>query len=47
MRLRDHGLLTKPTHHNTIRLAPPLVMSDEQLQEAADIIEAAVMSFGA
>lgn len=31
-----------------LRAAPPLlVMSDEQLQEAADIIEAAVMSFGA
>ncbi|KAF8068362.1 hypothetical protein HT031_002051 [Scenedesmus sp. PABB004] len=36
--LRDAGLLTKPTHGDTIRLAPPLVLSDEQCLEAAGII---------
>ncbi|KAI8469815.1 MAG: ornithine aminotransferase [Monoraphidium minutum] len=45
VKLRDAGLLTKPTHGEAIRLAPPLVMSDEQLQEAADVIEAAVLAF--
>ncbi len=38
MRLRDHGLLAKPTHGNIIRFAPPLVMTREQLDECIDII---------
>ncbi|KDD74776.1 class-III aminotransferase, partial [Helicosporidium sp. ATCC 50920] len=39
LRLMRKGLLTKPTHGNIIRLAPPLIINDEQLHEAADIIE--------
>ena len=39
------GLLTKPTHGGAVRLAPPLVMSDEQMDEAADVIRRAVLSF--
>lgn len=38
MRLRDNGLLAKPTHGNIIRFAPPLVMTMEQLDECIDII---------
>ncbi|BAO55598.1 ornithine--oxo-acid transaminase [Nonlabens marinus] len=38
MRLRDHGLLAKPTHGNIIRFAPPLVMTMEQLDECIAII---------
>lgn len=45
VRLRDMGLLTKPTHGGAVRLAPPLVMSDEQMDEAADVIRRAVLSF--
>ncbi len=45
VRLRDAGLLTKPTHGDTVRLAPPLVMSDEQMAEAAGVIQRAVASF--
>ncbi|MCB0738746.1 MAG: ornithine--oxo-acid transaminase [Bacteroidetes bacterium] len=37
--LRDNGLLAKPTHGNIIRLAPPLVMTEEQLHNCCDIIE--------
>lgn len=37
--LRDNGLLAKPTHGNIIRLAPPLVMTEEQLDECCDIIQ--------
>jgi len=33
------GLLAKPTHGDIIRLAPPLVISEEQVMQAADIIE--------
>ncbi|RKF77755.1 Ornithine aminotransferase [Golovinomyces cichoracearum] len=32
------GLLTKPTHNDIIRLAPPLVISEEQIREALHII---------
>jgi ornithine--oxo-acid transaminase len=43
--LRDNGLLAKPTHGNIIRFAPPLVMTEEQLQECCDIIEKTIKSF--
>lgn len=38
LRLRDNGLLAKPTHGNIIRFAPPLVMTEDQLRECLDII---------
>ena len=41
-----NGLLAKPTHGNIIRLAPPLVITQEQLHECCDIIEKVVLSFG-
>ncbi len=37
--LKDHGLLAKQTHDHIIRFAPPLVISEEQLDEAFSIIE--------
>jgi ornithine--oxo-acid transaminase len=43
--LKDNGLLAKPTHGNIIRFAPPLVMSEEQIHECCDIIEATISSF--
>jgi ornithine--oxo-acid transaminase len=43
--LKDNGLLAKPTHGNIIRFAPPLVMTEEQLQECCDIIEKTIMNF--
>jgi ornithine--oxo-acid transaminase len=39
-----HGLLAKPTHGNIIRLAPPLVITEEQLHECCDIIERCVLA---
>lgn len=36
--LKDNGLLAKQTHGNIIRFAPPLVISDEELEEAIGII---------
>jgi ornithine--oxo-acid transaminase len=38
MRLRDNGLLAKPTHGNIIRFAPPLVMTEAQLLDCTQII---------
>jgi ornithine--oxo-acid transaminase len=37
--LRDNGLLAKPTHDHIIRFAPPLIITKEQILEAADIIK--------
>lgn len=36
--LRDEGLLAKPTHGHIIRLAPPLVINEAQINESLDII---------
>lgn len=36
--LKEKGILCKPTHRHIIRLAPPLVITKEQLQDAVDII---------
>jgi len=38
LRLKENGLLAKPTHGDIIRLAPPLVLNSEQLNESLDII---------
>lgn len=38
-----NGLLAKPTHGNIIRLAPPLVITEEQIHECCDIIEKCVL----
>ena len=38
LKLRDNGLLAKPTHGNMIRFAPPLVMNEEQLLDCVSII---------
>lgn len=45
MKLRDNGLLAKPTHGNIIRFAPPLVMTMDQLDECIDIIINTLKSF--
>ncbi|SEL17263.1 ornithine--oxo-acid transaminase [Parapedobacter koreensis] len=36
--LKDNGLLAKPTHGDKIRFAPPLVITEEQLDECIQII---------
>ena len=38
LKLRDNGLLAKPTHGNIIRFAPPLVMTEGQLMDCITII---------
>ena len=42
--LAERGLLAKPTHGNIIRFAPPLVITEQQLDECCDIIAASVAS---
>jgi ornithine--oxo-acid transaminase len=38
LKMRDNGLLAKPTHNHIIRFAPPLVITEEQIHEAVAII---------
>lgn len=45
LRMRDNGLLAKPTHDNIIRFAPPLIITEEQVLEAAGIIRDSILSF--
>ncbi|XP_034243771.1 ornithine aminotransferase, mitochondrial isoform X2 [Thrips palmi] len=45
LKLRDNGLLAKPTHGDIIRLAPPLVINEAQIREAVAIIKSTIMSF--
>jgi ornithine--oxo-acid transaminase len=45
MKFSEYGLLAKPTHGNKIRLAPPLVITETQIQECLAIIEKALNDF--
>lgn len=45
LRLRDNGLLAKPTHGDKIRFAPPLVITEEQLMECVAIIGKTLKEF--
>ena len=45
LKLKDNGLLTKPTHGDKIRFAPPLVINEAQMHEACDIIEKTILAF--
>ncbi len=45
--LMNNGLLAKPTHGNIIRFAPPLVMTEDQLEECISIIEKTILDFEA
>ncbi len=46
LQLKENGLLAKPTHGNIIRLAPPLVITEEQLLDCVKIIEKTILEFG-
>ena len=45
LKFAENGLLAKPTHGNIIRLAPPLVITEEQIHECCDIIEKVISQF--
>ena len=45
LNLKENGLLAKPTHGNIIRLAPPLVITEEQLLECVAIIGKTVLEY--
>ena len=45
MKMKDNGLIAKPTHGNIIRFAPPLVISETEVEESCEIIEQSIKEF--
>jgi ornithine--oxo-acid transaminase len=45
LKMAENGLLAKPTHDHIIRFAPPLIISEEQLMDAVEIIKNSILSF--
>lgn len=45
LKMKELGVLAKPTHQHIIRFAPPLVITKEQLLEAIELIKQAILSF--
>jgi len=43
--MKENGLIAKPTHGNIIRFAPPLVINEEQLRAALDVIKSTFTQF--
>jgi ornithine--oxo-acid transaminase len=39
IRLKENGLIAKPTHEHIIRFTPPLIINETQLREALEIIK--------
>lgn len=45
LKLKDKGLLAKPTHDHIIRFAPPLVIEEEQVREGLEVIKSSFTAF--
>jgi len=45
VKMAENGLLAKPTHQHIIRFAPPLVISEEELYDAIEIIKKSIFAF--
>ena len=45
IKMKENGLLAKPTHGNIIRFAPPLVMTEDQLMDCISIIKKTISEF--
>lgn len=42
LKLKENGLIAKPTHEHIIRFAPPLVITKQQIDEAISIIKVTI-----
>lgn len=45
VKMKENGLLAKPTHQHIIRFAPPLVITEEELRDAIEIIKKSIEFF--
>lgn len=39
MKMKENGILAKPTHEHTIRFTPPLIITESQMREAIGLIK--------
>ncbi len=46
IQMKENGLLAKPTHGNIIRFAPPLTITESEVDQCLDIIEKSVNQVG-
>lgn len=44
LKMAENGLLAKPTHDHIIRFAPPLVINEEQIHKAVEIIRKSILA---
>lgn len=45
VKMMENGLIAKPTHDHIIRFAPPLIITEEQLMEAVEVIKKSILAF--
>lgn len=45
LKMKENGVLAKPTHQHIIRFAPPLVITEMQLRDAIERIKESILSF--
>ena len=45
IKLAENGIIAKPTHGDIIRFAPPLIINEEQMHQACDLIEQTLLNF--
>ncbi|MCL2290479.1 MAG: ornithine--oxo-acid transaminase [Bacteroidetes bacterium] len=45
LKMKELGVLAKPTHGHIIRFTPPLIITEAQLREAIELIKKAILSF--
>lgn len=45
MKMKENGLIAKPTHGNIIRFAPPLVITKEEIKMSCEIISSSILDF--
>jgi ornithine--oxo-acid transaminase len=45
LKMAENGVLAKPTHDHIIRFAPPLIISEEELMEAVNLIKKSILAF--
>jgi ornithine--oxo-acid transaminase len=43
LKLIEHGVLSKDTHETVVRLAPPLVITRDEIDEALEALRAALV----
>ena len=45
LKMKENGILAKPTHQHIIRFAPPLVITETQLRDAIERIKNSILTF--